>query len=279
VFDNVVSLISTEATEHCLSGGELYILALVVLFHDVGNLFGRTGHHEKIGEVYHWARGNDSVAIREKTLVVRAAKAHTGVSQSGSKNTLVEVDESDHFGGKPVALRVIAAILRLADELAEGPQRTTEFFRNTIGYGDSQKFHQYAACTHVSADRSTGRIRLTYEIQLDDFGLPADLTRAKELSDFIAIVLDRVAKLDEERRYTRFYCPQLEVFRQTDVAINFSVAGRLIDFAIRFQLDDLVVPGQTQGESIFETRYPGKCSSPQTVAQSVIQAATNGAVQ
>lgn len=278
VFENVINLISSDHAVHGLTARELYILGLVVLFHDVGNLFGRAEHHHRIGEVYDWARGVDSITRREKTLILRAASAHTGVTRSGNKNTLSEVEQSDHFDGKPIALRTIAAILRLADELAEGPQRTTEFFRTTIGYEPtSQKFHQYAACTHVSADRASGRLRLTYEFQLDDFELPANITRINELTDFLGFVLHRVSKLDDERRYTRFYCPLLDAFRQTDVAMNFYTGARPLEFGLNFQLDDLIVPGQADGN--FDARHPGKCSQPQSIAADAVRAATEGRVQ
>jgi hypothetical protein len=278
VLDNVMSLISSDHSIHGLTARELYILGLVVLFHDVGNLFGREDHHTRIGEVFDWARGSDSVTRREKTLILRAASAHTGVTKSGSKNTLAEVDPSEHFEGKPVALRSIAAILRLADELAEGPQRTTEFFRTNIGYEPpSQKFHQYAACTHVSADRASGRLRLTYELQLDDFELPANTARVGDLVAFLEFIFHRVSKLDDERRYTRFYCPLLDAFRQTDVAINFYSGSRPLEFGLNFQLDDLVVPGQ--GDSTFNSRLPGKCSPPKDIASEAVRAATEGAGQ
>ncbi len=277
VLDNVLSLISNDPLVHKLDGRELYLLALVVLFHDVGNLFGRQDHHNRIGEVYDWARGTDSSVRQEKRLVIRAARAHTGVTKSGNRNTLAEIDPSDHFEGKSVALRTIAATLRLADELAEGPQRTTEFFRINVGYEpDSTKFHQYAASTRVSADRANGRIRLTYEIQLDDFELPNKPSRVDDLSDFLTFVQHRIAKLDEERRYTRFYCPLFDAFRQTDVAINFSTGSHLIDLDIRFQLDDLVVPGD--GAKAFEVRYPQKCSPARQIAEDAVRAATEGGV-
>lgn len=278
VLENVMSLISSDHTIHGLTARELYILGLVVLFHDVGNLFGRDGHHTRIGEMYDWARGNDSASLREKKLILSAARAHTGVALSGSKDTLLEVGEHDQFDQNSIKLREIASILRLADELAEGPQRTTEFFRTNIGYEPtSEKFHEYAASTHVLADRPNERICLTYDLQLERFELPANNARLDDLIAFLDYVLHRVSKLDDERRYTRFYCPILRAFRKTDVAMNFHSGSRLLEFGLNFQLDDLVVPGQ--GNSTFYSRYPGKCSQAQEIATKAVRAATEGAVQ
>lgn len=269
VYDNVIGLISNDQTVHRLTAHDLYLLAFIVLFHDVGNLKGREGHHLNIADVYDWACGTDAVVRREKALILQAARAHTGTTPSGSRDTLSEVADVDHFDSRPVQLKQLAAILRLADELAEGPQRTTQFFRQHCGYEpDSQLFHDYAACTHVSVDRAHQRVRLTYELQLTDFGLPNDTSRTDELISFIDFVLHRVAKLDEERRYTRFYCPVLDAFKQTDVAMNFSLGSTPVESGVRFQLDDLVIPGASSGD--FKARYPGKCLNSAEIVEQVI---------
>jgi hypothetical protein len=230
----------------------------------------------KIGKVYDWARGTDSKVRHEKTLVLQAARAHTGITSNGGRDTLAEVAEADHFDGKPIRLRTIAGILRLADELAEGPQRTTDFYRIHCGYEEGAvQFHEYAACTHVSADRASERIRLTYELQLNDFDLPADTGRLKDLAGFIDFITHRISKLDDERRYTRFYCPLLDVFKQTDVAINFAHGSAPLGYGVSFRLDDLVVPGHRA--HTFDTRYPGKCETAIQVAENAVKAATEGA--
>ena len=42
---------------------------------------------------------------------------------------LKELAETEQLEGRPVRLRELAAVLRFADELAEGPQRTSEFMQ------------------------------------------------------------------------------------------------------------------------------------------------------
>lgn len=274
VMDNAFSLIGGDTNVHGLSASDLYVLALVIVFHDVGNLFGRADHHVNIGKVFDFARGNAADVRREKTLVIKAAQAHTGTSSAGSRNTLVAVDLADHLDNRPIQLRQIAAIMRFADELAEGPQRTTDFYRAHIGYAaQSEVYHQYAACTHVAADRANERIRLTYEIQLDDFkGDPPE--KKDSLATFLTFVFHRISKLDEERRYAKFYCPILAVFKQTDVVINFSKGGTLLPIDVRFQLDDLVIPGEHK--AVLEVRFPGKCKTPANIAEDVYAVSEKG---
>jgi hypothetical protein len=263
VFENACTLISSNQTIHRLSAIDLYVLAMVILFHDTGNLKGREDHQLNIDEIFDWARGTAADTRREKTLVLTAVRAHTGKTATGSRNTIEEVPISDHMDGQQVQLRSIAGLLRLADELAEGPQRTTDFFRTHIGVDEtSESYHRYASCTHVSADRGNERIRLTYEIQANELASVSALTK------FLTFVFHRIAKLDEERRYARFYCSALLPFKQTDVVINFYNGSALVPYAVRFQLDELVVPGQAPIN--VKNRFLGKCNTPAAIAKEVL---------
>jgi hypothetical protein len=227
------------------TGIELYCLSMFILFHDVGNLFGRENHHKHVGDVYDWVRGVDPALRRERTLVLKAAQAHTGSAADGSSDTLKELNEHDHLDDHPIRLRELAGVLRFADELAEGPQRTSEFMRTRHAYApDSQVFHDYASITHVNIDRPGGRIRLTYEIDVTPDGAESQTDRDRRLTQLLEFAYRRVQKLDQERRYAKYYCPVLAPFRLTSVEINFHSSGHLLPVSLPpLQLDDKVVPG------------------------------------
>jgi hypothetical protein len=248
VMKQVLMLISTDEQIHKLQALDLYVLLLAVLFHDVGNLFGRFGHNNRIAAVYDFARGTSADVRHEKALVIRAARAHTGQSTTGDKNTLFELNDREHLNGEIIKLQTIAAVLRFADELAEGPQRTTDFFRNSIGYGESQIYHQYASCTHVAVDRAHGRICLTYEIELKEYRAANGTIDRPRLIELLECIQHRIGKLDQERRYTRYYCELLSIFKKTEVRISFWSNGFPVALDIAFDLDDLVVPG-TNGDA------------------------------
>jgi hypothetical protein len=249
VLTNSHHLLSDDHKQHGLSATDIYMLAMGILFHDVGNLFGRTNHRQKIGEVFNYARGVDPSVRREKTLVMKLARAHTGVASDGTRDTLKELDEVDHVEGESVQLRSIAAVLRFADELAEGPQRTSEFRRLMELYEpDNRLFHDYASITNIRIDRGNERILLTYEIAVDEFG---DITdeRTTRLSALLSFAYERALKLDQERRYARYYSPSLSPFKATHIAFNFHYHGNQLAIDLpQIQLDDKIVPGD-----------PGRC--------------------
>ena len=123
---------------------ELYLLCISILFHDVGNLHGRGNHQNKIADIYNACRHQDHRFNTERTAVLSIAGAHTGFTRDGSKDTLREV-YSFSFRAETIRGQQVAAVLRLADELAEGPHRTSGYLLNSGGYAPaSQIFHRYA---------------------------------------------------------------------------------------------------------------------------------------
>ena len=165
VKQKAIRLLSDDGIITDLSGIEMYCPGMFIIFHDTGNVHGRKDHHKNVASIFDQIRGKDASLRHEKTLIVRATRAHTGTAQDGSRDTLKEVGEVDQLEGESVRLRELAAILRFADELAEGPQRTSDFMQKEGLYEpESQQFHDYASDTNVLIDRRNSRIVLTYEM-------------------------------------------------------------------------------------------------------------------
>ncbi len=253
VQQNVIDLLSDEGIITSLSGIEMYCLGMFILFHDVGNVFGREAHQYKVANVFDRIRGQNASLRREKTMVVRATRAHTGTARDGSRDTLKDLDdEKEHLGGQHVRLRELAAVLRFADELAEGPQRTSEFMQEEGLYdSESQQFHDYANITNILIERQNSRIVITYEIDVD-------VNRSDELRDFLSFIFKKIQKLNQERQYARYYSKLLEPFKFTEVTFNFHCEGDIlsIDLPPLKLTDTVVVPGdQTKEISAINPAY------------------------
>lgn len=248
VQENAIDLLSHDGRVSNLSGIEMYCLGMFILFHDTGIVYGREGHHKNVGRVFDKIRGTAASLLREKTLVVRATGAHTGKALDGSYDTLKELDENDHLKRRRVRLRELAAVLRFADELAEGPQRTSEFMQDEGLYArESRQYHDNANITHIRIERATNRIVIDYEIKIET-GLPSEVRRSG-LVDLLGIVYKRIQKLNQERQYARFYSELLAPFRFTEVKFNFHCDGEILDTdLLPLKLTDIVVPGDQAKE-------------------------------
>ncbi len=255
VLENAFLLLGKEACQgtdsrHALTAAELYFLVMAILFHDLGNIFGRKEHNRRLEEVLHWCRGDDC-PNSEKRQLLSIVEAHCGHTREGSKDTIGNLDNASSFKKTRLDCRRVAAILRLADELAEGPQRTSQFIRSHFPQSeDSVIFHQYATITEVFIDRGGGRIVLTYNVEVapNEWKQPYDEIRLKQLLEFCYA---RAVKLDLERKYNKHHCSLLRAFERTEISFHFY--HKCVDLRVGIQkivLDDLILPEPTKEMSL-----------------------------
>ncbi|OQW71220.1 MAG: hypothetical protein BVN35_16765 [Proteobacteria bacterium ST_bin11] len=253
VLNNAYKLISTEIDESLdsenpiITGLDLYFLCQVCLFHDVGNFYGRKSHNQKISEIINKAFGDlfDGEHKRERRLIAEAGRAHTGKE---GKDTLLDLfNKNEHIQGDHIHYCAIAAIVRFADELAEGPQRTSAFMLDEDKFSsDSKIFHKYATCTHIKIDSPNQRISISYEFNIEISSSDNEDEIKKELKDLLAFTYSRISKLDQERKYYNYYAKISRPIREVQVIFNFQKD----DYDIEFKLDplilnDLIVPGNS----------------------------------
>jgi len=241
-----------------LNGMELFVLGLSALFHDVGNVFSRTEHQNLIGPIYDLAVGSNSgsqdAELKEQTLNI--CKAHCGEWLDGERNTLQFVSERSKIDRKEIRPILLAPILRFADELAEGEQRTSHFMIKQHNYPNkSIQFHRYAVSSNIDIDRVHGRILLKYHITLrlpeepeGDFSRShGPVISTKGLKKFLTFAYKRIEKLNQERQYAKHYCNLLDPFKETSASFTFWYRQREVLVGLNpVVFSDLVVPGDPQ---------------------------------
>lgn len=251
VLDNVGTLLGDAIKKY--SAMELYCLILSVLFHDIGNIFNRKEHRKTAAKVFDfvWPEMDNDNVLEECRLINNIIVAHSGVAMDGSKNTLRDVESIDQLAGQKIRLKELAAIVRFADELAEGSHRTSLFIQKEFGYPvDSEIHHRYSNITSIMIDRGNKRIALNYTIRiknpLDEF----DDNEKKRLTELLKYTYYRIIKLNQERQYSKFYCEYLP-FKDTSISLNIQ-AGPYPDILNlpKLYLNDLVVPGD-KGKDIY----------------------------
>ena len=186
------------------------------------------------------------------------AGAHTGSSKDGSGDTLRDVGNLS-FQANSIRAQHIAALLRLADELAEGPQRTSAYLQNRGMYKpESAIFHEYANIADYCIDRGSERIAISYNI---DIAAPATAAlqagHGVALKQLLEFAYSRIIKVDQERRYCKHYCDLLSVFKETAASFNFYHEGQKLDVDMPpLVISDLTIPGEpTRGIEQIDSRY------------------------
>jgi len=243
VMKRVCDLIGNE--DNYLTPHELYLLGISILFHDVGNLHGRKEHNKKIADIYNAVRKSEARFHQERNAVLAIAGAHTGSTKSGNQDTVRDVTTIS-FDGSRIRGQELAAILRLGDELAEGPHRTSAYLLNHHEYApESVIYHRYANSVEHCVDRIDGRLAITYTLDLEANNGILEVGSGIALGKMLEFCYSRIVKLDEERRYCKFYSGLLSVFKETSAYFNFYFEGHRLDIEIRpVVISDIVIPGE-----------------------------------
>ena len=126
---------------------EAFIILVSIHFHDVGNVFGRDKHEEKIATLM---RGLDESLIgrdgMEKRMIRDIAMAHGGYADTNGqdKDTISRLSWESLGGGLEPRVQLLAAVLRFADELADDHTRTSRFLIDSTVLRKSEAYHIYA---------------------------------------------------------------------------------------------------------------------------------------
>lgn len=234
-----------------LSTYEAYVLGFSIMYHDVGNIFGRVKHNLKVSEIFTESFTKYDLDQDLRDLVNDIASSHTGPKDSNGKqiDTLSTVDLRGLWNNKTIRCQQLAAILRFADELAEGPQRASIRISGHLPFNDENRiaegsviFHQYAKCLSIQIDRSGNRIVITFRIDIAEFDESEQETKVIKL---LNTLWSRIDTLNQERKYARHYTDKLEPFKSIAVQVQVYNRGEKL-LAKHHTLNDLVIPQKIQ---------------------------------
>lgn len=231
-----------------LTSYEAYVLGFSIMYHDVGNIFGRYKHNQNIQEIFTVGYTTYDLDRDLRQVVNDIASAHTGGKDSAGNplDTLSAVDSRGLWNNKAIRSQELAAILRFADELAEGPQRAS-FIRlrtdlplneNNKISADSRIFHECAKCLSIQIDRAGNRLVVKLTIDISEYKTDQEENVKSVLNMFWL----RIDVLNQERKYARHYTSLLEPFKVVNIQIKFFNRGTPLPISTQYSFNDLVVP-------------------------------------
>lgn len=211
----------SQSTSIDLTHFELTLLLVAVYLHDIGNVLGRSGHERQIHTTLAAAGAMLPMDQIEYATAKQIAGVHGG-SVNGSKDTISTLPEKSAVSGAHVRPRLLAALLRLADELADDPARAN---RVQLGAGtlpsQSEVYHVVAAGLH-SQMPEVGTREITLKFAFNDPGLfKRKLGKGGGAVHLLDEIFERSMKTFNEARYcSRFMRPYLEFERiKVDIMI------------------------------------------------------------
>lgn len=230
-----------EGLHSKLSAYEIFLLLVAIMVHDIGNALGRRGHEAKIDEVLDQVFGPLGFDQLDRAVAVQMAGVHGGTI-GGSKDTIRSLDRQTSWKSQSIRPQLIAAILRLADELAENRDRASSLglSLDAIPPG-SQIFHVFAYALHTfTADSRASELQMLFAADSDHF--LRQYGKGTGQVYLLDEIFERTIKAYFEARYCSRYLAGELMFDKVRVRVEIYQKGRRIE-DVKYLIEEHDHPG------------------------------------
>jgi hypothetical protein len=244
-----------------LSPFEFYVLLVAALIHDVGNIKGRSGHERQIRPVVNATElktflGSDT---HERSTIIAIAEAHGGTARNDAddKDTLKALQEEDFVDSHLLRPQLLAAILRLADEIAEEPARASRFALQNRTVPESEIYHAFALTVNtVRVNKDHRSLDFIFTANADDMLRRwSKINKKGEMEEYYLLeyIFERALKTYLECRYcVRYMRAAVPTMTHLDaVKMEIKIYGSPEE-----EGDDIVI--KRIADTIRESGYPGE---------------------
>lgn len=239
-----------EKAAGCLEPYEVFLLLTAIHFHDVGNWYGRDGHEKRITKVMAAVPTFQQLDRFEQGAIAMIATCHGGTFE-GDPDTIGRLPLTGKFGDITYRPRLIAAILRLADELADERSRANHFgLQNPNDFPNCLIYHKYAfALSSVDIEFANQQIELRFQISQADASRTYPLWNKSDKTLHETYLLDYIYQRTLKTYREMFYCSQYMrdvSCRYHQVAVRIDALCDAVDFepaeTISYRIGDFGYP-------------------------------------
>lgn len=232
---------------------EVFILLCAIQIHDIGNILGRSGHEKKLGKIFEEKCKEIIPDSIERSFIERISSAHGGKLANGSKDTISSLESNSFLQGFKIRTRLLAAILRLADELADDNTRASRGALDLGIIGTNSKIYQdYSASLHTVL-LEKGETEYEYKIilvySLDYEKMTETYCFGGNEKYLLDEIYDRTIKMERERRYCMKFMSTYINVNKIEVKIEI-IRNTCVADKITYTLEDTLYPQEPTAGSI-----------------------------
>jgi hypothetical protein len=185
---------------------ELFLTMMAVLYHDIGLMRQRHDHADISALLVSLESNEYLVSARDRDVIQSAVASHSGhkdieTETSGFPEVLL-------MGAERVRPKVVAALVRLADELDEDSRRADPILQARLGVPEESRFF-WEFCRRIGGIQAVPEarvIRVQVEFQSEDIGRLVLLDLGQRA--FVAAFADKLEKINRERVYANRFLPE-----------------------------------------------------------------------
>ena len=244
-----------------LTAYEIFILLCAIQIHDTGNTFGRDKHEQVISNIFDIECKNIIPDKFERDLITKIAMVHGG-QIFGDKDTIKHLAENSNISNYRIRERLLAALLRFGDELADDKTRADKHGIEVNKIPEYSKiFHYYSQSLHtvmIEKNQQNNELGLTLVYDFDSNIAEKKFYRGSDEKYLIEEIYDRTIKMEKERRYCMrflrpyFYLSKINVdIKITD--IKYAMNAKNINYVLEeegYPDDIILIKGRVSGDEV-----------------------------
>lgn len=247
VIEKVTDLLNDSNIE--LTPYETFFLLLAIQIHDAGHIINGRSEHEKNAKKIIATFDNSLISTPEKKYISAIACAH-----SGKKNPIGKLHTEDmvFIFSNNVRIKLLASLLRLADELADDFTRTSVFLREQdLILEESIIFHEFSACLD-SCKALTKSKEIKMVFYLEEKHVTKSLKKKGKDCYLIDEIYERTLKTFTECLYCNRFLPESASINTVSVEINFlTIEGDDFLASISYRIEEQDYPTFPENYNIF----------------------------
>lgn len=249
ILDRIISIL-VHFNYGYLTPYELFILLCAAQVHDIGIFYGREEHEQKIKNVLEQNCNNTIIDSSSRDLIYRIAKAHSGkicgdkdtIANKTSKLTKLEC----YRDGYKVRERMLAALLRFSDELADDCKRTNKHLLDEKKLGDSYIYHAYSYSLKSSYLEKREHSKIVDIILKYEVDKKLALKKIKKNNKSIFLI-DEINNRVKKMELERIYCMKFlrEYIQLGAIKVNIKIKDTNLNniiYEFNYELDDFGYP-------------------------------------
>ena len=185
---------------------ELFLTMVAVVYHDVGILRGRAGHAGTSATLLEAERNDYLLDAIDRTFVAAAVASH-------SSNVAIDARAPDdqHAKGFSVRPRMIAALVRLADELDEDIRRADPTLESKLELPNEAQFYWRFCQRVIGVHADSNKKDITFNLRF----APEDIQ-----GHFVRLVFQKLLKTNRERVTCNRFLPDALRWKEIRVIIQ-----------------------------------------------------------
>jgi hypothetical protein len=269
VIEKVSEILRYFPQDKGLTPYEMFVLLCAIQIHDTGNTFGREKHEQVIGTIFDKECSKIIPNNFERKGIVRIAMVHGG-EIFGNKDTIkILSSATNYYNFFSVRERLLAALLRFADELADDISRADRYGIESEKIPEHSKiFHYYSQSLHTVAivgNPQSSELHLELIYDFDSTIAKKKFIRENSEKYLIDEIYDRTIKMEKERRYCMrylrpyFYLSSIKVdIKITD--INYALISKDIGYILEeegYPSTEIEIKERLSGSEIVNFFEPG----------------------